>query len=455
MRRKVYLLFATLTISEVLAAVLFFRVPPFPACLAFGILNALGAGLAIYFQGLSCSLPRRPVEENANFNTNSIFVSTLQIADQTLPVLRGGLNKTTAAKTAGIIQDLTQVPAIAITDRERVLTFLGVGCDQHQAGDRILTEATKEVIATGRMRVVHTPQGLCCPRYGKSCNCPLKSAVIVPLKCRDEIVGALKLYQTREGVFQPEIVRLAVGLANLLSLQIELSELDRQRQLLTEARLEALNAQINPHFFFNTLNTIISFSRTDPERARRLLIRLAKLFRQTLSRHGSLTTLQEELDCVRTYLVLEKARFGNKFRYLQDVPPELLDYHIPVLSLQPLVENAVNHGLLPKEGPGTVKVSGRLVEGELHLAVEDDGVGIPAGKINLVTQPGYGSGNGVGLSNVNLRFQSLYGKDYGLCLMSEVGKGTTVILRVPLLKAAMVKETVPNTPAKELIASDT
>ena len=450
MHRKIYLLFTALTAGEVLVATLFFQAPLPAAGLVFIVLNALGAGLAVYLQGPPCSLSQPLVEEETNFNNDSIFASTLQIANQTLPVLRGGLNETTAAKTADIIQDLTQVPAIAITDRERVLTFLGVGCDQHQAGDRILTEATKEVIATGRMKVVNTPQGLCCPRYGTGCNCPLKSAVIVPLKCQDEIVGALKLYQTKEGLFQPEIIRLAAGLANLLSLQIELSELDRQRQLLTEARLEALNAQINPHFFFNTLNTIISFSRTDPDRARRLLIRLANLFRQTLNRHGSLTTLREELECVRTYLVLEKARFGNKFRYLQDVPPELMDYHIPVLSLQPLVENAINHGLLPKEGPGTIKISGRLVEGELHLAVRDDGNGIPAEKINLVMQPGYGSGNGVGLSNVNLRFQSLYGQDYGLRLTSPAGQGTTVYLRVPVLKTAMVKET----PAKELVAND-
>ncbi|MDN5361905.1 MAG: two-component system, LytTR family, sensor kinase [Moorella sp. (in: firmicutes)] len=450
MHRKNYLLFAALAAGEILTAALLFQVPPFLAILAFGIFNALGAGLVKSFQGPPCSLSQPPEEEDTSFSNDSIFASTMQIANQTLPVLRGGLNETTAAKTAEIIQDLTQVPAIAITDRERVLTFLGVGCDQHQAGDRILTEATKEVIATGRMKVVNTPQGLCCPRYGMGCNCPLKSAVIVPLKCREEIVGALKLYQTKEGLFQPEIVRLAAGLANLLSLQIELSELDRQRQLLTEARLEALNAQINPHFFFNTLNTIISFSRTDPDRARRLLIRLANLFRQTLNRHGSLTTLREELECVRTYLVLEKARFGNKFRYLQDVPPELMDYHIPVLSLQPLVENAVNHGLLPKEGPGTVKVSGRLRDGELHLAVKDDGTGIPTEKVSRVMQPGYGSGNGVGLSNVNLRFQSLYGQDYGLRLTSQAGQGTTVFLRVPVLKAATVEET----PAKELLAND-
>jgi two-component system LytT family sensor kinase len=450
MAYKLYLLFITLTLGETITAIIFFHASPLITPLIFGGINALGLGALKALQGPPCSLTQSPVEKEEEIGgTEGIFASTLQIAHETLPVLRRGLNEVTAAKTAEIIQNITEVPAIAITDREHVLTFLGVGCDQHRAGDRILTEATKEVIATGKLKVVHTPQGLCCPRYNMGCNCPLKAAVIVPLKCREEIVGALKLYQTREGVFPPQIIRLAIGLADLLSLQIELAELDRQRQLLTEARLEALNAQINPHFFFNTLNTIISFSRTDPERARRLLIRLASLFRRTLNRRGSLTTLREELECVRTYLVLEKARFGSKFRYFQDVPLELLDYHIPVLSLQPLVENAINHGLLPKEGPGMIKISGRLAGNELHLTVKDDGVGIPPEKIPLVLQPGYGSGNGVGLSNVNLRFQNLYGPDYGLRLESSVN-GTTVFLRVPVIRPAVVKDAS----AKELLVNE-
>jgi two-component system LytT family sensor kinase len=446
----IYLLFIALTLLETLVASIFFQIPPVVAVLTFGGLNALGLSVLRVCQGPPCSLTQAPEEKEEHFDEErGLFASTLQIAHETLPVLRGGLNETTAAKTAEIIQGITEVPAIAITNREHVLSFLGVGCDQHRAGDRILTEATKEVIAVGKLKVVHTPQGLCCPRYNAGCNCPLKAAVIVPLKCQEEIVGSLKLYQTREGVFPPQIVRLAIGLADLLSLQIELAELDRQRQLLTEARLEALNAQINPHFFFNTLNTIISFSRTDPERARRLLIRLASLFRQTLNRRGSLTTLREELECVRTYLVLEKARFGSKFRYLQEVPAELLDYHIPTLSLQPLVENAINHGLLPKEGPGIIKISGRLTANELQLTIRDDGVGIPPDKIPLVFQPGYGSGNGVGLSNVNLRFQNLYGPDYGLRLDSSLN-GTTIYLRVPVLRPAAVQEV----PAKELLVSE-
>ncbi|WP_428844933.1 histidine kinase [Calderihabitans maritimus] len=355
---------------------------------------------------------------------------TVQIAHETLPYLRRGLNETTARKTAEIIQKIAEVPAVAVTDREKVLAYLGVGCEKHQPGDRILTEATKEVIATGQYKVVQTTKQLNCPMT--NCDCPLAAAVIVPLKCRDEVVGTLKLYQTTEGQLPPHVIRLAIGIAQLLSMQIELAELDRQTQLLTLAKLDALHAQINPHFFFNVLNTIIMYSRTNPTRARRLLIRLADFFRQTLKRHGHLITLREELECVNTYLVLEKARFGDKLRIVKDVDKNLLDYKVPVFSLQPLVENAVKHGITPKEGTGTVKISARVENNELVMSVADDGVGIPADKLNLVLQPGYGSGNGVGLSNVHQRLQSLYGEEYGLQIVSCAGEGTVIYLRIPL-----------------------
>ncbi|MGI9953165.1 histidine kinase [Moorellaceae bacterium AZ2] len=419
-----------LTISETLGAALWLKTAWMPAALLFAGINGVAVIILLRYLIPPCL---SALEEKAEPVVETPVDPTFQIAHQTLPYLRRGLNETTAAKTAEIIQNIAEVGAVAITDRERVLAFLGAGCEKHPPGERILTEATKEVLATGRYKVVHSTRGLNCPRY-HYCECPLAAAVIVPLKCRGEIVGALKLYQTQEGMLPPHVIRLAIGLAELLSLQIELAELDRQRELLVEARLEALNAQINPHFFFNTLNTIINFVRTNPERARRLLVRLAGLFRQTLNRRSSFTSLSEELAYVRNYLTLEKARFGNKFRYVQDVPPELLDYHLPVLSLQPLVENAVNHGLMPKEGPGVVKITARLRGGELHITVSDNGVGIPPERLPHVLQPGCGSGNGVGLSNVNLRFQSLYGPEYGLKLKSEVNKGTEVYLRVPVIQ---------------------
>lgn len=371
--------------------------------------------------------------------------STLKIANETLPFLRQGLNEETAQKAAEIILKISDVAAVAITDRERVLAYVGAGCERHQPGRLILTEATKQVITAGALKIVDNKEKLKCPV--KDCSCPLEAAVIAPLKIRGQVAGCLKLYQTKEGQLPPHVVKLAVGIAQLLGLQMELAELDRQAQLVTKAELHALHAQINPHFLFNTLNTIIMFSRTNPETARRLLIRLATFFRQTLKRHGHFNTLREELEYINTYLVLEKARFREKLRILRDIDKELMDYQVPVLSLQPLVENAVKHGVTPKVGHGAVQISVKKENGELHVMVKDDGVGIPGDKLHLVLQPGYGSGNGVGLSNVHERLKSLFGEEYGLQIESTEGEGTTVHVRVPLIMD--VPETEGGTKAYE------
>lgn len=363
-------------------------------------------------------------------SADTAATTTLQIAHETLPYLRRGLNQATAEKVCEVILKIGDVAAAAITDKETVLAFLGVGCEKHQPGDRILTEATKQVLATGQYKIVRTTTELRCSV--KDCDCPLDSGIIVPLYYRDEVVGTLKLYQTKSKQLPPHVVRMALGIGQLLSMQIELAELDRQAQLTTLARLEALRAQINPHFFFNTLNTIIMYSRTNPQRARRLLIRLAEFFRHTLKHHGHFVTLGEELEYVHTYLVLEKARFGKKLKIIQNIDDTLLQYRVPVLSLQPLVENAVKHGLTPKIEPGAVKISGHIEGDDLVLVVADDGVGIPEDKLPHILAPGYGSANGVGLSNVNERLKSLYGEQYALQIDSTVGKGTTVYLRVPL-----------------------
>ncbi|MDD2554524.1 MAG: histidine kinase, partial [Desulfotomaculaceae bacterium] len=273
--------------------------------------------------------------------------STLQIANETLPYLRRGLNEETAYKTAEIILKLSDVSAVAITDCEKVLAYIGECSDHHKAGGPIITHATKQAVETGETIIIKDKKGLQCPEK----NCSLQSAVIAPLICRDEVAGTVKLYQTRQGELQPAVVKLALAVAQLLGLQMELAELDRQAQLVTKAELDALHAQINPHFLFNTLNTIITYTRTDPENARRLLIRLASFFRQTLKRRGHFNTLREEIEYVNTYLILEKARFREKLKIQRDIDPALLDFNVPVLTLQPLVENAVKHGIQPKMGP--------------------------------------------------------------------------------------------------------
>lgn len=353
---------------------------------------------------------------------------TLQIANETLPYLRRGLNEETAHNTAEIILKLSDVSAVAVTDREKVLAYIGECSDHHKAGGPIITYATKQALETGELIIIKDKKGLNCPEE----KCTLQSAVIAPLKCKGEVAGTVKLYQTSQGDLQPSVVKLATAVAQLLGLQMELAELDRQAQLVTKAELDALHAQINPHFLFNTLNTIITYTRTNPETSRRLLIRLASFFRQTLKRHGHFNTLREEIEYVNTYLILEKARFREKLRIHREIDPTLIDCQVPVLTLQPLVENAIKHGIQPKMGPGTVSISARRVNGEMVFEIRDDGVGISDDIMPKVLRPGFGSGNGVGLSNVHERLRSLFGEDYGLRIESEEGKGTGVYVRVPL-----------------------
>ncbi|SHN65417.1 histidine kinase [Desulfitobacterium chlororespirans] len=366
---------------------------------------------------------RQATERNAELS--------FKIANQTLPYLRRGLNEQNAEYIAKIIQEIGQVAAVSITDCEKQLAYLGVGCDQHHPGDKILTRATRDVIQSGVYKIVRTQKELNCPRQNV-CDCPLAAAVIVPLKCQGEVVGTMKLYETKDGQLSSDLIRLALGMADLLGIQIELAELDHQAKLAAEAQLNALQAQINPHFFFNVLNTIIATSRTSPNRSRRLLIHLAEFFRKALKSHGSLITLREEMSFVKTYLILEKARFGRKLHFKGEIPEELMDALVPRLSVQPLVENAVKHGITEKIGNGVVSVKVEQKGQELYIIVGDDGVGIQPERLQEVLKPGVGSGNGVGMANVHERLIGHYGEEYGLQIESQPNIGTTVTMHLPL-----------------------
>lgn len=356
---------------------------------------------------------------------------SFKIANETLPYLRRGLNEQNAESIAKIIQEIAQVAAVSITDCEKQLAYLGVGCDQHHPGDRILTQATHDVIRTGTYKIVRTQRELNCPRQG-TCDCPLAAAVVVPLLCQGKVVGTMKLYETKDGQISPDLIRLAIGMAQLLGIQIELAELDHQAKLAAEAQLNALQAQINPHFFFNVLNTIIATSRTNPNRTRRLLVHLAEFFRKALKSKGTLISLTEEMEFVNTYLILEKARFGRKLQVKGEIPEHLHKAALPRLSIQPLVENAVKHGITAKIGNGTVSIKVEERDKELYIFIQDDGVGIQPDRLQDVLKPGVGSGNGVGMANVHERLIGYYGEEYGLKIQSEPGVGTIVTMHLPL-----------------------
>jgi two-component system LytT family sensor kinase/two-component system sensor histidine kinase LytS len=353
----------------------------------------------------------------------------LKIANKSIGYLKEGLNYSSALETSKIIYEISGVAAVSITDRKKVLAHYGLGMDHHQAGEGIMTKATKEVLLEGQLKVATNKRKLGCPVK----DCKLKSAVIAPLKRRGEVIGALKLYKSEESSITEVDIELARGISELLSTQLHISSLEKEAQLATQAELKALQSQVHPHFLFNALNTIISFCRTDPMGARELLVKLSKFFRHTLKENHSLIKLAKELEYTSYYVEIEKARFGSNLEVEIDIPQELLDCEVPSFVLQPIVENAIKHGVSSKVGLGKVLVKARQKEQNLLLEIIDNGVGIPDKYLNCVIEAGHGKGCGIGLSNVKQRIQKIYGTEYGLEISSRQQEGTKVTIQIPYL----------------------
>lgn len=202
-------------------------------------------------------------------------------------------------------------------------------------------------------------------------------------------------------------------------------KIEEQNRLLMEARLEALTRQINPHFLFNTLNSISSLVRTNPELARVLIQKLSSIMRRLLRRSDALTPLREELSFVDDYLSIERVRFGEKLQIVSEVEDSALDALIPSMLLQPLVENSIKHGIQEKVDGGTIHIIGSHRDGRLRLEIRDDGMGIPEEKIGWIYD------DGVGLSNVKERIKMLYGEDSRFDVSSRYGEGTRIVMELP------------------------
>jgi two-component system LytT family sensor kinase len=202
-------------------------------------------------------------------------------------------------------------------------------------------------------------------------------------------------------------------------------KLEQQQLRLNEARLAALSSQINPHFLFNTLNSVASLIRINPGQARQVVYKLSKILRRLLRQQDNLTPLGEELSFIEDYLAIEMVRFGDKLRFVKDVDPATLDMLVPSMLLQPLVENSIRHGLSSKVDGGTVRVRSRLTGGRLQVVVEDDGVGIPEAKLATMFE------QGIGVNNVNERLKVLFGDDYKMWVDSRPGEGTSTGIEIP------------------------
>lgn len=335
----------------------------------------------------------------------------LHLANLAAPPFRAGLHADSAERAARPLRRLLGAEALAITDRERVLAS-----DGPMGGTAAVELAVGEVVGTGRARLVPPD--------------PVRPAgVVVPVSVAGVPVGTL-------AVFGPEssagTIRAAGEVAAWVATQIELGELDQSQARATSAELRALRAQISPHFVYNALTAIASYVRTDPERGRELLLTFADFARHTFRSQQQFTTLADELHSVDAYLMLERARFGDRLQVTLRIEPEVLPVVIPVLVVQPLVENAVRHGIEHRVGPGRVTVTAEDVGNEALITVEDDGVGMdPEVLRRHFSAEQSKDRDHVGLANVDERMRAVFGDEYGLTVETGVGAGTSVRLRVP------------------------
>src|SRR5688500_6109658 len=349
-------------------------------------------------------------------------IRTLHTASLAAPALRGGLTETSAEKSIRFLKALLGVPAVALTDTENLLAW--DGRFQHHAEQT--AGLAHGVVADGATSVADEREIPC-----DDLRCVLRHVIVSPLTVEERVVGTLQVFAPSASA---GLVRATNEVARWVSSQLELAELDASRTRLMEAEVRALRAQISPHFIFNSLTAIASFVRTDPERARELLLEFADFTRYSFRRHGDYTTLAEELRSVERYLLLEQARFGDRLQVTLRVAPEVLPVAVPFLCIQPLVENAVRHGLEASgdkvDGVGRLSITARDLDQECLIEVEDDGTGEDPERVRRALA-GDASMDSVGLGNVDARLRNAYGDDYGLVVETAPGSGTKVIVRVP------------------------
>lgn len=342
----------------------------------------------------------------------------LHLTSLASPELRAGL-ESGAEKAVRHLRDLLGTPALALTDGTTMLAWDGTGAEQH--AQHVVSHA-RDVVRDGST-VVLAPSTVACPDP----ECVIRHAVTAALTTEEHVVGALTAYTGNRP--SARLVRAVEEVARFVSGQLELAELDHSRAKLAEAEIRALRAQISPHFIYNSLGAIASYVRTDPEHARELLLEFADFTRYSFRRHGEFTTLAEELRSIERYLILEQARFGGRLQVTLRVSPEVLPVTVPFLCLQPLVENAVRHGLEGREGTGRITIVAEDAGNEASLSIEDDGVGMAPELVleNLLSD----GGDHVGLGNVDERLRSVFGDQHGLVIETAPGAGTKVSLRIP------------------------
>jgi len=356
---------------------------------------------------------------------------TLHTASLAAGPLRRGLDESSAREAAPHLRRLTGAESLAIAGPDGALLAWN---GPHETLSEQFVAAAARAVDGGRRVLVG--QGDLERGPGDH---DVRAVVAQPLLIeRTGVVGVLGVVTTAEP--GPAMLGALTEVARYACGQIELADLDASRARLDRAEVRALRAQISPHFIYNALSTIASFVRTDPDRARELVLDFADFTRYSFRSAGEYTVLADELRNIDRYLTLERARFGDNLEVRLQISPEVLSVVLPFLALQPLVENAVRHGLSGKPDGGTVTIVASDAGPDCIISVEDDGLGMDpellrSGELDAVTSgtggPSTSEAAHVGLANVDDRLRAAFGNDYGLVVETAPGAGTKVSMRVP------------------------
>ena len=395
-----------------------------------GLIMLVFGGLMLYLLLSPDSLRSQYTEE------------TLSVASAMLEDLRGGLDAESADAICQRLYPETRASTIAITDTEHILGCVGDLFGDFPPGSKIHTLMTHYVLQHGIVQSFTRPLEVEV-EGGRRRQIP--AGIIAPLKVGGKTVGTLKFYFRSSRDANRTQYALVSGFADLLSAQLSVHELELQEELTARAELRALQAQINPHFLFNTLNTIASFTRTDPTRARELLREFSSFYRSTLDNSGSLIPVTREIAQTKRYLVFEQARFGeDRIQATFDIDPAVQDTPVPAFTIQPLVENAVRHAM-GDEGALHIAVSVRPAgERSVIIEVADDGVGMDeetAARLfdERAPQPAMsapqGGGAGVAMHNISERIKRFFGPRSQASVRSHPGEGTTITLTLDVVES--------------------
>jgi len=353
--------------------------------------------------------------------TSAFSATALKVAASTEGILRKGFNEGNSMKVAQVLIQELDIGAVAITDREKLLAFTGIGEDHHLPGKPISSRYTQKTIETGE--VVYADGNEMPYRCSIHPNCKLGSTLVIPLRGENQkVIGTIKLYEAKNRLFSSINRTLGEGIAQLLSAQILAGQYERQKALLTQSEIKLLHAQVNPHFLFNALNTLKAVIRRDSEQASQLVQYLSTFFRKNLKRPSEIVTLADEIEHVNAYLQIEKARFQSRLVVHMDIPDALSGQQLPAFTLQPIVENAIKHGTSQLLEVGEITLRASRQGQHLVLDIEDN-----AG----LYQPN-AQASGLGMSLVDKRLKMRFGDECGIAVTCEADRFTRVTLRLPL-----------------------